>query len=49
MDASKDNLSLNHRAGDFEPVYIKQEEEIIPSAFAIMKSKDKVKLLFLLQ
>jgi hypothetical protein len=50
MDASKNNLNLNHQTGDFEPVYIKQEEGIIPSsAFAIMKSEDKVKLIFLLQ
>jgi hypothetical protein len=50
MDTSKDSLNLNHQAGDFEPVYIKQEGGIIPSsAFAIMKSEDKVKLLFLLQ
>lgn len=50
MEASKDNLSLKHQAGDFEPVYIKQEEGTIPSsAFATMKSEDKVKLLFLLQ
>lgn len=50
MDESNDNLSLNHQAGDFEPVYIKQEEGSLPSsAFAIMKREDKVKLLFLLQ
>jgi hypothetical protein len=49
MDASRDNLNLNHQAGDFEPVYIKQEEEIVQSsAFVIMKSEDKVKLIFLL-
>lgn len=42
MDASKGNLNLNHQAGDFEPVYIKQEEGNIPSpASAIMKSEDK--------
>jgi hypothetical protein len=50
MDASRDNLNLNHQTGSFEPVYIKQEEGSIPSsAFAIMKSEDKVKLIFLLQ
>jgi hypothetical protein len=50
MDASKVSLNSNQQAGEFEPVYIKQEEGIIPPlASAILKSEDKVKLIFLLQ
>jgi hypothetical protein len=50
MDTSKVILNANQKANDFEPVHIKQEEGIIPSlASAIMKSEDKVMLIFLLQ
>lgn len=50
MDTSKVILNSSQKASDFEPFHIKQEEKIIPSlASAIMKSEDKVKLIFLLQ
>jgi hypothetical protein len=44
MDVRKEELKLNPEAGDFEHVYIKQEEQAAPSStFMVIKDKDKVK------
>jgi hypothetical protein len=39
MDDGKEELQLSPEAGDFEHVYIKQEEQAAPSTFMVMKSE----------
>jgi hypothetical protein len=43
MDVRNEELKLNPEAGDFEHVYIKQEEQAAPSStLMVIKNEDKL-------
>jgi hypothetical protein len=47
MNVNKEEVSSNHQAGDFEHVYIKQEEQATPSStFMVMKVKIRLRSIF---